>query len=292
MASHWKILACDLDGTLIGWDRKINERDLEALRQARDAGFHVAVCTGRNSRESTRVIAALGLAGLGVFANGAMVCDMGTCAAVDSQVLDDTVVDEAIGFFGGRGHPVLLLVDDPETRLPEYFLTDHGPAHRATMDWLLVNRVQSRGVHTVPAGARGRTVRLGVVVDVGEGALLHDELKRRFAGRATTHSIYSPAYDCQIVEFFRFGTNKWSGLEHLARVMRLPSDTVIAIGDDINDIDMLRGAALSFAMGDAKDDVKAAAKRITAAQADCGLAQMIDQLLAGEFEASGRPPGV
>ena len=54
----WKVLACDLDGTLIGWDHKINPLDLEALRRARAAGLHVAICTGRNSRECAGVIAA------------------------------------------------------------------------------------------------------------------------------------------------------------------------------------------------------------------------------------------
>jgi 5-amino-6-(5-phospho-D-ribitylamino)uracil phosphatase len=282
--SRWKILACDLDGTLIGWDRKINERDLEALRAARDAGFHVAVCTGRNSRESTRVTSALGLAGLGVFANGAMVCDMATCAVADSQPIDDAAVDEAVAFFGNLGHPVLLLTDDPDTRQPEYYLTTHGPTHRATTDWLLVNRVSSRRVEGIPPAIRGRIVRLGIVTEVAESLQIHDDLQRRFAGRAITHSIYSPTYNCQIIEFFRFGTNKWTGIEHLARVMHLPADTVIAVGDDTNDIDMLKGAKLSFAMGDAKPEVLAAAKRVTAPQADCGLALMIDQLLAGQFE--------
>jgi Cof subfamily protein (haloacid dehalogenase superfamily) len=239
--SHWKILACDLDGTLIGWDRKINERDLEALRLARDAGLHVAVCTGRNARESIRVTAALGLAGLGVFANGAMVCDMSTSAAVDSQPLDDAAVEEAVAFFGSLGHPTLLLADDPATRQPEYYLTRHGPAHAATTDWLRVNHVSARRVEGVPPALRGRIVRLGIVTEVPASLPIHDDLQRRFAGRATTHSIYSPAYNCQIIEFFRHGVNKWSGIEHLARVMNLPADTVIAVGDDTNDIDMLQG---------------------------------------------------
>lgn len=287
MNSHWKILACDLDGTLIGWDRKINERDLEALRQARDAGLHVAICTGRNSLESQRVTRALGLMGPGVFVNGAMVCDMATGAALDSQILDDALVDEAVEFLGSAGkrsNAVLVLVDDPSTRLPVYYLTDHGPAHRATTDWLLVNHVASTGVRGVPAAARGRVVRLGVVVDVAKSEPLHGDLRRRFHGRATTHSIYSPAYDCQIVEFFRHGANKWTGIQHLAGVMDLSPQSVIAVGDDVNDIAMLRGASLSFAMGDASPEVKSAAKRVTAPQVDCGLTRVIDQLLAGELE--------
>ena len=284
MESYWKIVACDLDGTLIGWNHKINDRDLEALRKARDAGIHVAICTGRNARESAGIIRSLNLSGLGVFANGAMVSDMATGAAVDSQIIDDGLVDEAIEFFGSRGHPSLLLADDPETRLPAYYMTDHGPPHRATTDWLLVNRVHSIMVNEVPAQARGRIVRLGIVVNVTENEPMHRELQAHFEGRATTHSIYSPHYDCQILEFFRHGANKWSGIEHMAGVMGVGAERVIAIGDDVNDLAMLRGAKLSFAMGDAKDFVKAEAKRVTGAQGECGVAQVIDLLLAGELE--------
>ncbi len=284
MPSHWKILACDLDGTLIGWDRKINERDLESLRQARDAGIHVAICTGRNSLESQRVTRALGLTGLGVFVNGAMVCDMAAGTAADSQFIPDPIVSDCIDFFAARGHAILVLTDDPASRLPTYYLTDHGPAHRATTDWLLVNKVASTGISELPTSTRGRIVRLGIVTDVPDAEPLHTDLLRHFHGRATTHSIFSPAYNCQIIEFFKHGVDKWSGIQHLASVMRIPETAIIAIGDDTNDIAMLKGAALSFAMGDAKPHVQAHAKKITAPQTHCGLSLVIDQLLAGTLE--------
>jgi hypothetical protein len=284
MPSHWKILACDLDGTLIGWDRKINERDLESLRQCQGAGIHVAICTGRNSLESQRVTRALGLTGLGVFVNGAMVCDMATAAAADSQFIPDDIVQDCIDFFAARGHAILVLVDDPASRLPTYFLTDHGPAHRATTDWLLVNKVASTGISDLPTSTHGRIVRLGVVTDVQDAEPLHTDLRRHFHATATTHSIYSPAYNCQIIEFFKHGVDKWSGIQHMARVMSVPETSIIAIGDDTNDIAMLRGASLSFAMGDAKPHVQAHAKRLTAPQTDCGLSMVIDQLLAGQLE--------
>ncbi len=214
-SSRWRVIACDLDGTLIGWNHKINERDLEALRRAREAGFHVAICTGRNILESAGVIRSLDLTGLGVFVNGAMVCDMATGAAVDSQVIYDDLAREVIDFFGARGHAVLVLADDVETRLPAYVITEHGPAHRATTEWLLANRIKTPPVGDVPAEFWGRIVRLGIVVNVDEAEPLHEDLRAAFAGRAATHSIYSPKYDCQIVELFHAAVNKWSGLEHL-----------------------------------------------------------------------------
>jgi Cof subfamily protein (haloacid dehalogenase superfamily) len=282
--SKWKIIACDLDGTLIGWNHKINDRDLEGLRRAREAGFHVAICTGRNSAESAGIVRALNLMGLGIFVNGAMVCDMATGRAVDSQLLDDALAQEAIHFLGMRGHAVLVLADHPETRLPAYALTDHGPPHRATTDWLLVNRVQAAAVNDLPPEFAGHIVRVGIVVNTDEAVTLHRDLAAHFGPRATTHSIYSPHYDVQIIELFSPGANKWSGLEHLAAKMGAQPDEIITIGDDINDLPMLEHARLSFVMASAAPAIHAHGKRMTAAQADCGVAEVIDLLLAGKLE--------
>jgi Cof subfamily protein (haloacid dehalogenase superfamily) len=285
--SRWRALAVDLDGTLIGWDHKIHDRDLDALRRARAAGFHVAVCTGRNSRESAGVLRALDLpapAGLGVFVNGGMVCHMHDGRAAHSTPLPDPLVDDAIAFLGSRGHAVLVLADDPASRLPIYCLTDHGPPHRATTDWLLYNRVTAQPVSDPPPVFRGTTVRLGTVVNVDQAADLHAAVRAAFGPRAATHSIYSPHYDCQIVELFHPDVNKWTGLVHLAGAAGFRPDQIITIGDDINDIAMLENARLSFAMGSALPAIQGCAKRVTAGQKDCGVSQVIDQLLAAELE--------
>jgi Cof subfamily protein (haloacid dehalogenase superfamily) len=284
--SHWKILACDLDGTLIGWNRKINDRDLDALNRAISAGIHVAICTGRNSTECAGIISILELNGLGVFANGAMVCHMSDGSTVHSTFLNKRLAADVIDFFGTAGHAVLVLTDDPTTRMPTYFLTDHAQPHAATTDWLLTNRVGATTVNDLPKSAQSRIVRLGIVVNPPEAPQLHATLQARFPGRCATHSIYSPHYDCQIIEVFHTDVNKWTGLLHLAHQMHVDPSRIITIGDDINDLAMLQGASLSFAMGDANDHVKSQAKRTTAPHADCGLADVVDQLLAGQLEPS------
>ncbi len=284
-ASRWHMIACDLDGTLIGWNHKINPADLSALARARAAGFHVAICTGRNSRESAGVIAALDLKGPGVFVNGAMVCSTLDGSALHSTYLSDPLCDEIIDFFGSQDHAVLVLADDTLTRLPVYCLTDHAPPHAATVDWLLYNRMHAQPVPEMPVNFRGRCVRLGVVVNVDLAASLHAAVQARFAGRCATHSIYSPHYDCQIIELFHPSVNKWTGLQHLAEALDIPPASIIAIGDDINDPAMLEGAALSFAMGNASEQVKAHAKRVAPAQADCGVAHVIYALLEGRLES-------
>ncbi len=282
--SRWKIIACDLDGTLIGWDRTVHDRDVAALRHAHAAGFHVAICTGRNSRECTGIIETLSLEDLGVFVNGAMVCRMAGGAAVHSAYFEPAFQREAVEFFGSRGHSVLALVDDPVSRLPAYCRTDHAPPHPATVDWLISNRVSEQFVGKIPAEYHERIVRLGVVANVPQAGALFADLRRHFGERCAAHSIYSPRYDCQVVEMFHPGVNKWTGLLHLADATDASPDQIIAIGDDINDLPMLENARLSFAMAGSARAVCEKAKRLTASHAECGVAEVVEALLAGKWE--------
>jgi hydroxymethylpyrimidine pyrophosphatase-like HAD family hydrolase len=250
----------------------------------RRAGVHLAICTGRNSVESAGVIGALVLTGPGVFVNGAMVADVATGKTVRARIVEDVLAREAVDFFGSMGHAVLGLADDAATRMPAYFMTDHAPPHRSTTEWLLANRMHARVCEEIPAEHLGRLVRLGIVVDVPEGRQIERALEATFGGRAASHSIYSPYYDCQVIELFAAGTSKWAGIEEVARELRVRADQVIAIGDDTNDVAMLEGARLSFAMGNARPEIQKLAKRVTGKQTECGVAAVIENLLAGRLE--------
>jgi Cof subfamily protein (haloacid dehalogenase superfamily) len=282
--SHWKAIACDLDGTIIGRDHKILDRDLDALRRARAAGFHTAICTGRNTIESAGVIAALELSGLGIFVNGAMVADMNTGKTLHSRFLPPDLAQEVMDFFGGMGHAVLMLIDDEQSRMPLYFMSDHGPPHRSTTEWLLVNRMHSELTNGIPPQHKDRVVRLGIIVNSPEQPEVTAAMKNTFHGRSYSHAMYSPYFDCWVLELFTAGTSKWSGVQHLANAMHWNEDQVITIGDEINDVEMLQGARLSFAMGNAAPHIQKHAKRITLPQTECGVAAVIDALLAGQLE--------
>jgi Cof subfamily protein (haloacid dehalogenase superfamily) len=282
--SHWKAIACDLDGTLIGRDHKIIERDLDALRRARAAGIHTAICTGRNTVESGGVISALELSGPGIFVNGAMVGDMSNGKTIHSRYLTTDLAMEVLDFFGGMGHAVLMLIDDAETRMPRYFISDHGPPHRSTMEWLLFNRMEAEFCNGMPEEHKHRVVRLGIIVNSPEQPEVTAAMQNTFEGRSWSHAMYSAYFDCWVLELFSHGTSKWSGVQYMAQAMGCRDDQVITIGDEINDVEMLQGAKLSFAMGNARPEIQRQAKRVTLPQMECGVAAVIDDLLAGRLE--------
>jgi Cof subfamily protein (haloacid dehalogenase superfamily) len=277
------MLAVDLDSTLIGKDHKVNSTDAQALKTAMAAGMRVALCTGRNVMESAGVIAALQLKGNGVFANGATIADMGEGVHLTSTCMSREITEDVVDFFGAKGHAVLALVDHPETRRPHYVITDHGPPHRATVEWLLANKMHAEDDDVTGGKYAAHVVRMGIVVDVPDARAIEDAMTRRFGTRLMHHSIYSKLHDCQVIETFAPNVNKWTGILEICRREGLDPKRVVTIGDDTNDIAMLENAELSFAVANAPPAIRARAKRITATQEQCGVARAIEVVL-GEMK--------
>ncbi len=276
-----RLLACDLDGTLVGRDHKILDADLAAIRAAREAGLHIAICTGRNSRESVAVADALEISGPGVFVNGATVCDMNSGKILWARTIPVDLCRNLVDFIGRLGHAVLILTHDPHDSLPEYFITDSAPPHRATSEWLLSHQTHAQPCARIQPPWDTQIMRLTIVVNVGDSDGMVRQLHEKFGDAIHTENLQSPVYDCHVVEVLNGGVNKWTGVRQLCRLINLDPADAVAIGDDVNDLAMLHGASLSFAMGTAPDAVKQAAKRVTAAQAQCGVAQAIREILDG-----------
>jgi hydroxymethylpyrimidine pyrophosphatase-like HAD family hydrolase len=92
---------------------------------------------------------------------------------------------------------------------------------------------------------------------------------------------------CRARRYFGFflevapvGVTKWSGVLHLAEKWGIAEDEICAVGDDRNDIPMIRGAGLGVAMGNAQPEVKAAADRVAPSHDEDGLVRVVDWLLA------------
>src|SRR5438045_6225527 len=124
------------------------------------------------------------------------------------------------------------------------------------------------------------TIRVGIVAareDVRQTTLSLDEA---FAGRIVHQSLYGPAYGVEVLEVFDPAVNKWQGILHVARHHGIAPEEIVAIGDDVNDIPMLRNAGLGVAMGNASPEIQAVAKRVIGSNAQEGLAKFLEELVA------------
>ena len=94
-----------------------------------------------------------------------------------------------------------------------------------------------------------------------------------------SNAIYIPPYDVHVLEFFDPQVSKWFGLQRLCAARGIAPEQVVAIGDAINDLEMIRGAGLSFAVGNADQRIKRLATRVTATNDQAGVAQAINEIL-------------
>ncbi len=287
--SGHQLIVCDLDGTLISRDHKLNTADIDALAAAREAGITVSICTGRSIGEALDIIKPLNLSGPGVFITGAAICDLATGATLHRQAIDPVVVRELITFFGDLGHAVLLLVDAPENPGPRYIMTQHGPVHAASEEWFLRNRMAAQIVEYPDDHTLACVLRLGIVVDLPQSADITAQLTQRFESRIKFLALRAPAFECHVIEVFAQHVDKWTGIQRLCALLNIDSSLAVPIGDDVNDLPMLRHATLSFAMGNAAPEIQRAAKHVTRSQSQAGVAAAVEAVLTGKLRHERGP---
>ena len=112
-----------------------------------------------------------------------------------------------------------------------------------------------------------------------EMAALQQRLQTSLGGAINTNVLRSPRYKGYMCELAPAGVTKWSAVRRLAREWNIADDKICAVGDDVNDIPMIRAAGLGVAMGNAVPEVKAAADRIAPTHDHEGLVEVVRWLL-------------
>ena len=87
------------------------------------------------------------------------------------------------------------------------------------------------------------------------------------------------AFGVDVLEVFDPAVNKWQGLLHVATAHKIDPAEIIAIGDDVNDLPMIKNAGLGVAMGNARPEVRAAAKLVIGRNDEDGLAKFLEELV-------------
>lgn len=274
----YRMIAIDLDGTLLSPSGSVTPRAKAAVRKALDAGLLVCFATGRNWTESQTVLDAIEHYATAVFVGGAMVIDTKQRITLHRTMMDPGLAAEVCQTLESRGHAALALQDTGEAGV-DYLITADAELNEATRQWL---EVTESVVHRVPRLGRyehPHTIRVGIVAEPDEISAVRQELERTFDGRILCQNLAVPAYGVEVLEIFDPAVNKWEGVLHVARQHGISPAQIIAIGDDVNDVPMVANAGLGVAMGNAKPEVLAVAKRVIGANSEEGLAQFLEELV-------------
>ncbi len=286
---QYRILALDVDGTLLDPGGALRPRTAEAVARAARAGIRPVLCTGRRYRRARPVAALLALNAPIVCNSGAIVkdpCDDRTLWRLD---FDPLLQGALLELFVENNQPIVAFTDrasrDPDFIVPgfpmgkplfdEYVARNREHAE-LDPDWM-TNLREPDGqalrhplFHVCAVGSRPEMVAFQQVV------LDH------LSGRVQTFVQRSPRYSGTMCEVLRHDASKWTAVLYLARLWGVGPSEICAVGDDVNDVPMIRNAGLGVAMGHAPEDVLAAADHITGDHHEEGVAMLVDEvLLAG-----------
>ena len=273
------MIAIDLDGTLLSPSGTVTKRAKDAVHQALKSGLLVCFATGRNWTESRTVVEAVEHYSTAVFAGGAMVVDTERDVTLHKMMMDPALAAELSAHLEAEGHAVLALQDTDAAGV-DYLVTGEAELNEATLAWTRVTDAKIRRVPRLSDHDHRHTVRVGIVAAREDVQRSTQTLTQQFGDRIVQQSLYVPAYRVEVLEVFDPAVNKWQGILHVARHHGIDPGEIIAVGDDVNDIPMLRNAGLGVAMGNARPEIQAIAGRVIGTNADEGLAQFLEDLVA------------
>ena len=271
-----RLVALDLDGTLIGDDLRLPPRTAATIRAAVAHGVHVALVTGRMTSSALPYARELGLRDPLVGLQGALVREMPVpgSARLGRLLLHDPLSADvardaiawcrAIGLTPHVNHLERMVVPAGDERAEDYSRWNFG---RVVL------------VPDLDAWVRAPVTK---IIAVGAPPLADEALERAradFAGRADA-TVSHPMF----LEFLAPGVNKGRAVRFLARRLGVDLRDTLAIGDQRNDVEMIAEVGMGVAMAGAPDAVRAVARLVAPPLAEEGAAQVIEELVLG-----GRP---
>lgn len=267
MTTGWqpRLLALDIDGTLLAWVEgegqtyeKVSPAVYAAVHDALAAGTHIVLASGRSAHGMTRIADLLNLPEAAsdrlwvVASNGAVIFRYAPVEIVHEETFDArAAVAEVLSH-----HPEALVA--VEERGVGYRINRPFPAGELTGDM-----IESDIDHMV-----GEPVSRVIIRDPSATADDFVALAEKVGLHGTNYVVGWTAW----MDLSPVGVSKASGLDYVAAELGVSAADVIAIGDGRNDLEMLRWAGRGVAMGQAVDEVKAAADAVTDTVYDDGVA--------------------
>jgi len=277
----YRLLALDIDGTLVNSRDELTPATIAAIRRACEAGIRVVLATGRRYSKALHLVEPLSLDVPLISASGALIKDPIDHRTLFRANFAPGVLEDTLRIVAAAGHDAVLYADtfvegfdfycqrldlngSDQAQLAEYFGRNAG-----------CGRAWPNLMTSPPPG-----IFAGFAIDTREKmAELGQQLTRQFGDNLYVHILKSPFYSGWFCEIEPGGVSKWSAVQHLARDWGVADDEICAVGDDVNDIPMIRGAGLGVAMGNAVSELKAAADRVAPCHDSDGLVEVVGWLL-------------
>lgn len=258
----YKLVAIDLDGTLLNEKKKIPKENIVILKELMSRGVEVIIATGRRYYSAKKLIADLELGNSTIMANnGTIVRDLKTDNIIKSRYFEHedfySLIREGkdrklhaithVDHFS-EGYDILVELEKNDMRYKNY-LNDIANRYRTIDDLLKYSNPKALAI-----------------VYTGEFEQLKEfqgKLNSQYRGKYNAYLMHNLTNVGTMLEIINARGSKWVSIMEYAMSKSIKSEEIIAIGDDNNDIEMIKNAGLGIAMKNATKEVKAASDLVT-----------------------------
>lgn len=275
MAVDLRLIASDIDGTLLGPDHAVTERTIAALQAAHGAGVEVVAATGRSLWSAVPLLEPIGCVRWLLASNGANLFDLSTGSVVESFPLERDTVRSVAGDlraqFGALGH---------SWETTEGVFQDEGfRAIRSSM--FPSQKITKRATVEFTPGAD----------ELSKLMILHPTLAdMQWFEAAQPHvpdELNFATSGLGFVELTSAKADKGIALSALCERLGIDQRQTVSFGDQLNDLGMLRWTERGYAMENAHAQAAQAASHAAPHHLDDGVAQIVEQLLGVSGDYSG-----
>lgn len=264
----YKLLALDVDGTLIGEDLVIIKEARQAIAAAQEKGVIVTLVTGRMFKSAVKIARELKL-------NTPIICYQG--AMIRHAVTGETIYHKPIRLDLAR-----QFIEEAQKRNYHInaYVNDHlcvassTPEGRYYAELARVPLEEVGNLLNFVDSPEKEPTKLVIIVEEDQTLGVLREFQDIFG-----ESLYLTRSHARFAEGVNPECSKGAALAALARSVNVPQEQVIAIGDNLNDLPMLEWAGLSVAVGTAAESVRAKAKYVTQGGIGYGVVETIEKFI-------------
>lgn len=265
-----KLIASDMDDTLLTSDLQVSPATLEAIKKAQTQGKIFIVATGRMYVSAKLVTDRFGLDVPIVTYNGALVKGSRSGEVIFEKKMSLETAQAVLDYTRAKGYYIQYYVGD------DYLIEKHN---EFSAYYGSVAGIAPKAVGTSLYTAKEPPYKLLLMLPKEHFEEIWQDYAREFAGRLDVTSSKTG-----FLELMTPGVNKWESVKQVAATYGIAPDEIMCIGDSNNDLSMIANAGIGVAMGNAPDNVKAKAKMITADHNHDGVALAINMVLTPQAQ--------
>ena len=306
MNQNIRLLALDIDGTLLDPQSKLSPQNLSALRAAHASGIEIVLATGRRHDYALPVLEEIGIPAWLISSNGALIRSSAG-ETFYSDLLPAATAARMIRHMDGfRGNAVLTFDRQENDRKANDRQKNDGQENDRPQNGRPGNKalVLERFEELNQSISRWLQVNSAVIQYISplEDALTEDPIQVMYCGPLARMrlaekrlleagflheiSILKTQYDHRdlcILDILNHGCSKGHALRRWAEKHGIRREQVMAIGDNFNDLEMLEFAGVAVVMGNASQELKQSGWKVTLSNAESGVAKAIKEILGLAF---------